>query len=62
MKDESTQCSKKQQANAINEMSLLWHRKMLFETMQDTRRLLALNEKIVDFLINPRASITEDDL
>ena len=62
MNDEPTQCSKKQQANAINLALNDQRNALIVETICINNRILKMNEKLLDSLINPIASITEDDL
>ena len=56
------QSTKKQQAHIINQADSDRRHCLIVETIIFNKRLLAMNEKLLEFLLEPRAAMTEDDL
>ena len=56
------QSTKKQQAHIINQMDSDKRHCMIIELIVFNERILAMNEKLLEFLLEPRAAMTEDDL
>ena len=57
-----TKCSKKQQANAINKIESDKHHALIVETICFNNRLLTMNEKLLEFLLEPRSGVRAEDL